>query len=119
MKKHGKNPNQHFEKLVARFSQLPEIETKRMFGYESFFTHGRCFGGIRPLGSETSVVLRLSHDDYRKAVETTSPFSPFRNTKDWVECKVTSPKDVEPLTPWIELSYAYAHKVGDRRGNSC
>src|SRR3972149_3638876 len=36
LKKHGKNPNQHFEKLVARFSELPEIEKKSMFGYESF-----------------------------------------------------------------------------------
>ena len=63
LKKHGKNSNQLFEKLVGRFSELPEIEENRMFGYESFFTHGRCFGGIRPLGTETSVVLRLSHND--------------------------------------------------------
>lgn len=118
MKKHGKNPKQHFEKLVARFSELPEIEKKRMFGYESFFTHGRCFGGIRLLGTETSVVLRLSHSDYTKAVKNPSLFSPFRNTKDWVECKATSPKDVIKLMPWIELSYGHAcrgeekHKVG-------
>ena len=36
MKKHSKNTNQHFEKLLARFSKLPEIEKNRMFGYESF-----------------------------------------------------------------------------------
>lgn len=70
LKKHGENSNQHFEKLVARFSELPEIEKKSMFGHESFFTHGRCFSGIRPLVTETSVVLRLSHRDYTKAVKT-------------------------------------------------
>ena len=64
MKKHGKNPNQHFEKLTARFSELPEIEKKRMFGYESFFTQGRCFAGVKTLGKETSVVLKLSPKDY-------------------------------------------------------
>ncbi|HLE24677.1 MAG TPA: hypothetical protein VI935_03395 [Thermodesulfobacteriota bacterium] len=110
MKKHSKNTNQHFEKLLARFSKLPEVEKKRMFGYESFFTHGRCFGGIRPLGVETSVVLRLSHSDYTKAVKSPSLFSPFRNTKDWVECKATSLKDVIKLMPWIELSYFYARR---------
>ncbi len=108
MKKHIKNTNQHFDKLLARFSELPEIEKKRMFGYESFFTHGRCFGGIRLLGTETSVVLRLAHSDYAKAVKNPSLFSPFRNTKDWVECKVTSPKDVIKLMPWIKLSYGHA-----------
>ena len=108
MKKHGKNSNQLFEKLVGRFSELPEIEKNRKFGYESFFTHGRCFGGIRPLGTETSVVLRLFRNDYTKAVKNPSLFSPFRNTKDWVECKATSPKDVIKLMPWIELSYVHA-----------
>ena len=108
MKKHGENSNQLFEKLVGRFSELPEIEKNRMFGYESFFTHGRCFGGIRPLGTGTSVVLKLSHNDYTKAVKNPSLFSPFRNTKDWVESKVGSPKDVIELIPWIELSYSYA-----------
>jgi hypothetical protein len=108
LKKHRKRPNQRFEKLVARFSELPEIEKKSMFGYESFFTHGRCFGGIRPLGTGTSVVLKLSHNDYTKAVKNPSLFFPFRNTKDWVECKATSPKDVIKLIPWIELSYGHA-----------
>src|SRR3972149_11229880 len=108
LKKHGENSNQLFEKLLGRFSELPEIEENRMFGYESFFTHGRCFGGIRPLGTGTSVVLKLSHSDYTKAVKNPSLFSPFRNTKDWVESKVGSPKDVIELIPWIELSYGHA-----------
>ena len=110
MKKNVKNSNQLFEKLVGRFSELPEIEKKRMFGYESFFTHGRCFGGIRPLGTETSVVLRLSHNVYTKAVKNPSLFSPFRNTKNWVECKATSSKDVIKLLAWIELSYGHARR---------
>ena len=110
MKKHGENSNQLFEKLIGRFSELPKIEKNRMFGYESFFTHGRCFGGIRPLGTENSVVLRLSHNDYTKAVKNSSLFSPFRNTKDLVECKATSPKDVIKLMPWVELSYGHAFR---------
>ncbi|MGH7800507.1 MAG: hypothetical protein ACREOW_07745 [Thermodesulfobacteriota bacterium] len=114
MKKHVKNSDQLFEKLIGRFSELPEIEKNRMFGYESFFTHGRCFGGIRPLVTETSVVLRLSHSDHTKAVKNPSLFSPFRNTKDWVECKATSPKDVIKLMPWIELSYGHAFRGEER-----
>jgi len=107
MKKHSKNPNQHFEKLVARFSELPDIEKKRMFGYESFFKQGKCFAGVRNLGNATSVVLKLSSKDYSEAIKE-SLFSPFRNTKDWVECKVTSPRDVIKLMAWIELSYSFA-----------
>lgn len=104
----GKNSNQIFQELAGRFSELPEIEKKSMFGYESFFTHGRCFSGIRPLVTETSVVLRLYHSGYTKAVKNPSLFSPFRNTKDWVESKVGSPKYVIELIPWIELSYGHA-----------
>ncbi len=114
MKKQVKNSDQLFEKLIGRFSELPDIEKNRMFGYESFFTHGRCFGGIRPLGIETSVMLRLSHNDYTKAVKNPSLFSPFRNTKDWVECKATSPKDVIKLMPWIELSYGHPFRGEER-----
>ena|SRR3990172_176974 len=36
LKKHGKNPNQHFEKLVARFSELPEIEKKACLDTRAF-----------------------------------------------------------------------------------
>src|SRR3989304_39088 len=36
LKKHGKNPNQHFEKLVARFSELPEIEKKACLDMRAF-----------------------------------------------------------------------------------
>ena len=107
MKKQGKNQNQLFERLIRRICDLHEITTKRMFGYESFFTNGRCFAGVRNLGKIASVVLKLSPNDYSGAIKE-SLFSPFRNTKDWIEFKVTSPKDVEPLIPWIELSFSYA-----------
>ncbi len=110
MKKPGNNANPIIENLMRRISQLPEITTKRMFGYESFFTNGRCFAGVRNLGKVASVVLKLSSNDYSGAIKE-SLFSPFRNTKDWVEWKATSPKDVEPLIPWTELSYSYARKV--------
>lgn len=118
MKKVSKSQNSIFEDLMGEISVLPEITTKRMFGYESFFTNGRCFAGVRNLGKVASVVLKLSPNDYSGAIKE-SPFSHFRNTKDLVECKATSPRDVIKLMAWIELSYAYAHKVGDRRGNSC
>ena len=117
MKKEYKNQKKIFEELMGEISKLAEITTKRMFGYESFFTQAKCFAGVRNLGNATSVVLKLSSKDYSETIKE-SLFPPFRNTKDWVECKATSPRDVIKLMAWIELSYACAHKVGDRRGNS-
>jgi predicted DNA-binding protein (MmcQ/YjbR family) len=107
MKKEYKNQKKIFEELVGKISEFPGIETRRMFGYESFFTNGKCFAGVRKLGKSTSLVTKLSPKDYSEAVKK-SFFSPFRNTKSWVECRATSPRAVELLVPWIELSYSYA-----------
>jgi predicted DNA-binding protein (MmcQ/YjbR family) len=107
MKKEYKNQKKIFEELVGRVSEFPKIEKKRMFGYESFFTQSKCFAGVRKLGKSTSVVLKLSTKDYPEAIKE-SLFSPFRSTKNWVEYRATSPKDVKLLIPWIELSYSYA-----------
>ncbi|HEX9666077.1 MAG TPA: hypothetical protein VGA95_05890 [Thermodesulfobacteriota bacterium] len=107
MKKVYKNQKKIFEELVGRVSEFSEIEKKRMFGYESFFTQCKCFAGVRNLGKSTSVVLKLSTKVYPEAIKK-SFFSPFRNTKSWVECRATSPRAVELLVPWIELSYSHA-----------
>ena len=50
----------------------------------------------------------------QKQLKNPSLFSPFRNTKDWVECKATSPKGVIKLMPWIELFYGHPFRGEER-----
>ena len=77
-----------YEVVQAAIRAMPEVTTKRMFGAEAFFTHGRMFAFL----FDEAIVLKLPEAE-RQAVLDTRAARPFLTGAQapfgrWVEASV-------------------------------
>lgn len=77
-----------YEVVQAAIRAMPEVTTKRMFGAEAFFTHGRMFAFL----FDDTIVLKLPEAE-RQAVLDTRAARPFLTGAQapfgrWVEASV-------------------------------
>ncbi len=77
-----------YEVVHAAIRAMPDVTTKRMFGAEAFFTHGRMFAFL----FDEAIVLKLPESERQAALDTRAarPFltgeqAPFGR---WVEASV-------------------------------
>jgi TfoX/Sxy family transcriptional regulator of competence genes len=93
------------EQFSAAVGALPDVDTRKMFGYPAAFVHGNMFAGL----FQDSVILRLSPDD-RGALRGATQFEPMpgRPMREYVVAPAAVVDSAAQLRAWLGRARSFA-----------
>ena len=107
------------EPLVALFGRavatLPDVETRKMFGYPAAFANGNMFSCL----FQSSMILRLSEDDRAACARdfgaTLFEPMPGRPMREYVAVPDELLRSAKLLDAWLRRSHGYAAGLPSRK----
>jgi TfoX/Sxy family transcriptional regulator of competence genes len=107
------------EALVRLFNmaieQLPQAETRQMFGYPAAFTNGKMFAGLH----QDNMVLRLPDDERSLFLQQPGArvFEPMpgRPMREYVVAPPALLASTADLVAWLEKAFAYTSTLPPKK----